>query len=116
LGLTSATTSLLASGITGVINVAVTVPAIMLLDKVGRKPLALASNAGKGIMTLYHRSCHSTNVVQGMFICQLVVGIIVATCSHDWDKHAVAGWVAVVFVWLCKFQSHAECLIHVAQD
>jgi hypothetical protein len=52
LGLTSATTSLLASGITGVINVAVTVPAIMLLDKVGRKPLALASNAGKGIMTL----------------------------------------------------------------
>lgn len=46
LGLTSATTSLLASGITGVINVAVTVPAIMLLDKVGRKPLALASNAG----------------------------------------------------------------------
>lgn len=83
LGLTSATTSLLATGITGVINVAVTVPAIMFLDKVGRKPLALASNAG-------------------MFICQLVVGIIVAVCSHDWDKHAVAGWVAVVFVWLCK--------------
>lgn len=81
MGLTSATTSLLATGITGVINVAVTVPAIMLLDKVGRKPLALASNAG-------------------MFICQLVVGVIVATCSHDWEKHAVAGWVAVVFVWL----------------
>lgn len=39
-----------------------------------------------------------------MFVCQLVVGVIVATCSHDWDKHAVAGWVAVVFVWLCKFE------------
>jgi hypothetical protein len=40
-----------------------------------------------------------------MFICQLVVGIIVATCSHDWDKHAIAGWVAVVFVWLCKLNN-----------
>lgn len=55
LGLTSATTSLLASGITGVINVAVTVPAIMLLDKVGRKPLALASNAGMCTLTPSHR-------------------------------------------------------------
>jgi len=51
-----------------------------------------------------------------MFICQLVVGVIVATCSHDWDKHAVAGWVAVVFVWLCKFKSCIEHLIHVAKD
>ena len=47
-----------------------------------------------------------------MFICQLVVGIIVATCSHDWEKHAVAGWVAVVFVWLCKFELHMDGLIH----
>ena len=44
-----------------------------------------------------------SNPIQGMFLGQLVVGIIVATCSHDWDKHAVAGWVAVVFVWLCEF-------------
>lgn len=53
------------------------------------------------------------NSFQGMFICQLVVGVIVATCSHDWDKHAVAGWVAVVFVWLCKFKIHIEFLIYV---
>lgn len=57
-----------------------------------------------------------TNSIQGMFICQLVVGVIVATCSHDWDKHAVAGWVAVVFVWLCKSKSCIEHLIHVAKD
>ena len=57
-----------------------------------------------------------TNPIQGMFICQLVVGVIVATCSHDWDKHAVAGWVAVVFVWLCKFESCIGHLIHVTKD
>jgi hypothetical protein len=45
-----------------------------------------------------------------MFICQLVVGIIVATCSHDWDKHAVAGWVAVVFVWLCELNNAGPSL------
>lgn len=81
LGLTSATSSLLATGITGVINVAVTIPAILVIDKFGRRPLALASSTG-------------------MCICQVVVGVIVATCAQDWEKHAVAGWVAVVFVWL----------------
>lgn len=35
-----------------------------------------------------------------MCICQIVVGVIVATCSGDWKAHAAAGWVAVVFVWL----------------
>ncbi|KAK5122853.1 hypothetical protein LTR85_003768 [Meristemomyces frigidus] len=81
LGLTSTTSSLLATGITGVINVIVTVPAILIIDRVGRRPLALASSTG-------------------MCICQIVVGIIVATCSHDWKANAAAGWVAVVFVWL----------------
>lgn len=52
-----------------------------------------------------------TKSVQGMFICQLVVGVIVATCSHDWEKHAVAGWVAVVFVWLCKLDSYLIILL-----
>ena len=50
-----------------------------------------------------------------MFICQLVVGVIVATCSHDWDKHAVAGWVAVVFVWRCKLELRADGLNRVKQ-
>jgi hypothetical protein len=31
----------------------------------------------------------------GMALSHLVIGIIVATCSHNWDKHVVAGWVAV---------------------
>ncbi|PQE22199.1 Quinate permease protein [Rutstroemia sp. NJR-2017a WRK4] len=81
LGLTSTTTSLLATGVIGIINVATTIPAICYIDKVGRKSLMMAGSAG-------------------MAICELIIGIIVAKCSHDWTQNAVAGWVAVVFVWL----------------
>ncbi|KAF8850764.1 general substrate transporter [Acephala macrosclerotiorum] len=80
LGLTSSTISLLASGVIGIINVA-TIPAIYVIDRVGRKPLMMAGSAG-------------------MEICELVIGVIVATCGHDWAAHSAAGWAAVVFVWL----------------
>ncbi|KAH6680807.1 quinate permease [Halenospora varia] len=81
LGLTSSTTSLLATGVIGVINVATTIPAICYIDKVGRKPLMIAGSIG-------------------MACCELIIGVIVATCGHDWTTHAAAGWTAVVFVWL----------------
>ncbi|KAE9363807.1 general substrate transporter [Stipitochalara longipes BDJ] len=81
LGLTSSTISLLASGVIGIINVATTIPAIYIIDKVGRKPLMMAGSAG-------------------MCICEIIIGVIVATCGHDWSTHAAAGWAAVVFVWL----------------
>ncbi|OCL05260.1 quinate permease [Glonium stellatum] len=81
LGLSSSTVSLLATGVLGIINVATTIPAIMYIDKVGRKPLMLAGSVG-------------------MCICQVVVGVIVATCSSNWSAHAAAGWAAVVFVWI----------------
>jgi MFS family permease len=76
LGLGNNTISLLATGVVGVINVLSTIPAILIIDKVGRKPLLL---------------CGST----GMFLCQLIVGIIVAKCQHDWTAHRAAGWAAV---------------------
>ncbi|KAK4899543.1 hypothetical protein LTR27_003276 [Elasticomyces elasticus] len=80
LGLTGHTTSLLATGVVGVINMAVTVPAILVIDKVGRKPLLLFGSAG-------------------MFIAQVICGVIVATCAHDWDAHKAAGWAAVAMIW-----------------
>jgi MFS family permease len=76
LGLTSNTTSLLASGVIGIINVATTIPAIYVIDRVGRKPLMMTGSAG-------------------MAICETIIGVIVATCGHDWAKHAAAGWAAV---------------------
>lgn len=80
LGLTGGTISLLATGVVGVINVVATVPALFLIDRVGRRPLLIAGSVG-------------------MFIAQLIVGVIVATCSHDWAQHSAAGWAAVVMIW-----------------
>lgn len=80
LGLTNNTIALLATGVTGVINVATTIPAVLAIDRVGRKPLLLWGSAG-------------------MFLSQLIIGVIVATCQHDWTKHEAAGWGAVVMVW-----------------
>lgn len=81
LGLTSGTMSLLATGVTGVVNVLTTIPAIMVIDKVGRKPMLLCGSVG-------------------MFCSMIIVAVIVATCSSDWKAHAAAGWAAVVFIWI----------------
>lgn len=54
----------------------VTIPAILIIDKVGRKPLLLCGSVG-------------------MFFCQLIIGIIVAKCQHDWNAHKASGWAAV---------------------
>jgi sugar porter (SP) family MFS transporter len=76
LGLTGSTISLLASGVIGIINVATTIPAIYLIDKIGRRPLLMTGAAG-------------------MCVCEIIIGVIVATCGHDWKAHSVAGWTAV---------------------
>jgi MFS family permease len=65
----------------GIINVAATVPAIVIIDKVGRRPLLLTG-------------------ATGMFCCQVAVGVISAKCQSDWEAHKAAGWAAVVMIWL----------------
>ena len=81
LGLTSGTTSLLATGVVGIINVLATIPAIIIIDRVGRKPLLLAGSIG-------------------MFCSMIIVAVIVAKCQNDWEHHASAGWAAVAFIWI----------------
>ncbi|KAJ5106608.1 hypothetical protein N7456_003283 [Penicillium angulare] len=81
LGVTSGTTSLLATGVVGIINVLATIPAILIIDKVGRKPLLLAGSIG-------------------MFCSMIIVAVIVAKFQHDWEHHATAGWAAVAFIWI----------------
>ncbi|KAK7219545.1 hypothetical protein V2G26_007548 [Clonostachys chloroleuca] len=81
LGLTGGTQALLATGVTGVVFFVSTLPAMAIIDKVGRKPM------------LYVGS-----VV--MWISMVLAGIIVAKFQHDWVTHAAAGWTAVAFIWV----------------
>jgi MFS family permease len=81
LGLPGRTTSLLASGINGIIFVLATIPAILLIDKVGRRPLLIAGGVG-------------------MAICLILISAIIAQFQHDWPHHGAGGWAVAAFIWL----------------
>ncbi|KAG6828083.1 hypothetical protein H0H92_009311 [Tricholoma furcatifolium] len=81
LGLSSNSVSLLATGVVGVIMVLASILSLVFIDKLGRKPLWIASCTGMGVS-------------------MLIVGIITAKFSSDWQAHAAGGWAAVVFVWI----------------
>ncbi|KAL4875231.1 general substrate transporter [Aspergillus karnatakaensis] len=81
LGLTGGTTALLATGVTGVVFFVSTLPAMFLIDKVGRKPMLIAGSIA-------------------MWIFMVIPAIIVAKLGHDWPAHRAGGWTAVVSIWL----------------
>lgn len=81
LGLNPNTTSLLATGVYSIINTLSTLPAIMLLDKVGRRPLLMAGAVG-------------------CFVSLTVVGSLIVAFGTNWHGHAVAGRVAIAFVYI----------------
>jgi len=81
LGLTSNTTSLLATGVVGIALFVATVPSTIWVDDVGRKPI----------------------LVSGAFImaaCHLIVAILTSQFRSDWGAHPAAGWAACVMVWI----------------
>jgi sugar porter (SP) family MFS transporter len=81
LGLSSNTTSLLATGVVGVVMFIATIPSVLYIDKIGRKPIL-------------------TIGAIGMAICHIIVAAIVAADRYSWATHKAAGWGAVVMVWL----------------
>ncbi|KAA8900218.1 general substrate transporter [Sphaerosporella brunnea] len=81
LGLSGKTTSLLATGVVGVVFVLVTLPTVLVIDKVGRRPICLAGSFG-------------------MFTCLTILAILVGRFQHSWDSHPAAGWVCVACVWI----------------
>ena len=81
LGLSSNTTSLLATGVVGIVMLIATIPAILYIDRIGRKP-ALTIGA------------------LGMGLCHFIVAIIYARNKNQWPTHQAAGWAAIVMVWL----------------
>ncbi|KAI9924859.1 hypothetical protein ASPWEDRAFT_155105 [Aspergillus wentii DTO 134E9] len=81
LGLTGGTQALLATGVTGVVFFVSTIPAMPIIDKVGRKTMLYAG---------------STVMLASM----VIAAAIVAVYQHDWESHVAAGWVAVAFIWV----------------
>ena len=81
LGLSSNTTSLLATGVVGIVMLIATIPSVLWIDRVGRKPVLTIGAIGMG-------TCH------------LIIAVIVARNLNQWAEQAAAGWAAVCMVWL----------------
>lgn len=80
-GFTSVTTELLATGVTGVLQIIFTFPAVLFLDKFGRKHFLITGAIG-------------------MCICHIIVAAIVGSFEDSWPTHRSAGWASVAFIWL----------------
>ncbi|KEZ43725.1 Uncharacterized protein SAPIO_CDS4352 [Scedosporium apiospermum] len=81
LGLDSTETSLLATGVVGVVMFLFTIPAVLWIDRAGRKPVL-------------------TIGALGMAACHFIIAVIFAKNSSKWQEEPAAGWAAVAMVWL----------------
>ncbi|KAI0599104.1 putative hexose transport-related protein [Biscogniauxia sp. FL1348] len=81
LGMSGNTTRLLATGVVGIVMFVFTIPAVLYIDRVGRKPV-LAIGA------------------IGMATCHIIIAVIVAKNADQWASQPASGWAAVVMVWL----------------
>ncbi|KAI1206959.1 general substrate transporter [Annulohypoxylon truncatum] len=81
LGMDDNTTSLLATGVVGIVMFIFTVPAVLYIDRIGRKPVLTVGAIG-------------------MATCHIIIAVIVAKNANQWASQAAAGWAAVVMVWL----------------
>ncbi|KAF7948333.1 uncharacterized protein EAE97_003744 [Botrytis byssoidea] len=81
LGLSGNTISLLATGVVGIVMFIATIPSVLYIDKLGRKPIL-------------------TIGAIGMATCHIIIAVIVAKNKDSWEEHKAAGWAAVAMVWL----------------
>ncbi|KAF2104618.1 general substrate transporter [Rhizodiscina lignyota] len=81
LGLSGNTTSLLATGVYGIVNTLWTLPALFLIDKVGRRPLLMCG-------------------ALGTFISLVIVGGIVGGYGSNLAANKAAGWTGIAFIYI----------------
>ncbi|KAJ9655980.1 hypothetical protein H2201_008679 [Coniosporium apollinis] len=81
LGLSGNTTSLLATGVYGIVNTLSTLPALFLIDKVGRRPLLMAGAAGT-------------------FVSLVIVGGIIGAYGSSLVNYKAAGWTGIAFIYI----------------
>lgn len=84
-GFSSTTISLLATGVTGILQILFTLPSVFFLDNFGRKTFLIVGAIG-------------------MCICHIVVASIDGVYEDKWalkqNLDQGAGWASVVFIWL----------------
>ncbi|EJT96717.1 general substrate transporter [Dacryopinax primogenitus] len=81
LGLTGNTVQLLATGVVGIVMWIATIPAVIWVDDLGRKPV----------------------LISGAFLmgaCHIIIAILTALFQSDWGAHGAAGWAACALVWV----------------
>lgn len=81
LGLSGNTTSLLATGVYGIVNFLSTIPAVFLIDRLGRRVLLMAGALGD-------------------IISLVVVGAVIAKYGTLLSDHPSAGWAGIAFVYI----------------
>ncbi|PWY79474.1 general substrate transporter [Aspergillus sclerotioniger CBS 115572] len=81
LGLDGNTTSLLATGVYGIVNCLSTLPALFLIDKIGRRALLMSGAAG---------TCVSL----------VIVGGIIGAYGSNLIHHRSAGWAGIAFIYI----------------
>ncbi|KAL3481200.1 general substrate transporter [Aspergillus californicus] len=79
LGMSNNTTSLLATGVVGIAIFLATIPAVIWVDRLGRKPVLIVGAIG-------------------MASCQFIIAGIFAENENQWDSHQTAGWGAVAML------------------
>ncbi|PYI00563.1 sugar transporter [Aspergillus sclerotiicarbonarius CBS 121057] len=93
IGLSGSSVDLLATGVIGILNFLCTIPAIMFMDRWGRRTVLLVGGMGMGIS-------------------QLIVATLYAVYEHSWASHRGAGWATAAFVWIyiCHFAFSIGCI------
>ncbi|KZT73597.1 general substrate transporter [Daedalea quercina L-15889] len=81
LGQTGNSVSLLATGVVGIVMFVATIPAVIWVDKVGRKPVLISG-------ALLMAACH------------LIIAVLIGLYQHSWPEHKAAGWAASAMVWV----------------
>ncbi|KAJ5786165.1 Major facilitator superfamily domain general substrate transporter [Penicillium pulvis] len=84
-GFSSTKQTLLATGVTGILQIVFTVPTVLWLDRFGRKTFLIVGAIG-------------------MFCCHIVVATVEGLYEDNWNLNEgldkTQGWVAIVFIWL----------------
>ncbi|KAF7288735.1 MFS domain-containing protein [Mycena indigotica] len=84
IGLKGITTLLIVSGGIGIVQFIAVGPAVIYIDRVGRKPLL---RGGSSFMAASH----------------LIIAILVMQVQSDWSSHAIAAWAAVAAIYTFTF-------------